>query len=207
MVRGLVCGGLAGLLMGHGAALRAQETPGTGAPSTAAQAPAGPVGQQVQMGGMTDAQHGPVKRAQADASTALTVTVEGRTRTIPVKELEAMPQRTVTVQNGHTNAQETYTGVAVSDLLAQMGVAGDAAAVRARVLRSYLRATGSDFYYVLYSGVEVMGTMHTGEVIVALKRNGEGLGSAGELMLVSTEDKVPARWVHNLTSMTLSSVD
>lgn len=164
-------------------------------------------GQQMQMGGMTDAAHGAMRRAAAEASTALTVTVEGRSRTLTMTELEAMPQRTVTVKNGHTNAPETYTGVAVSDVLAQVGLAGDAQAVRARVLRSYLRATGTDFYFVLYSGVELMPAMHTGEVIVALKRNGQGMVDAGALMLVSTEDTMPARWVRNLTSMTLTSVD
>ncbi len=198
-----------GLLLGSGAVAQTAGEPQQLAPAGQAGSaqPAMPPmtgGQQAQMGGMTDAAHGAMRRADREPSTALTVTVEGRSRTLTVKELEAMPQRTVTVQNGHTNAQETYTGVAVSDLLA---LAGDAQAVRARVLRSYLRATGTDFYFVLYSGAELMGAMHTGDVIVALRRNGQGLGDAGALMLVSSEDKMPARWVRNLTSVTLTGVD
>lgn len=214
-VHGAGCGILTGLLCLGSSMSWAQAAGNMGAGTGAEQAPAAvqppmpPMsgGQQVQTGGMTDAAHGAMRRAVAEPSTALTVTVEGRSRTLTVKELEAMPQRTVTVHNGHTSADETYTGVAVSDVLAQVGLGGDAQAERGRVLRSYLRATGTDFYFVVYSGVELTGAMHTGEVIVALKRNGQGMGDAGALMLVSSEDKMPARWVRNLTSMTLTSVD
>lgn len=180
---------------------------------TAQQAgPATGGGQQVQMGGMSPGVPGVEKRQKADPSTALMLTVEGRSRTMTVAELEAMPQRTVTVTNGHTNAQETYTGVAVSDLLAAMGMslAGDAHApgsARSRLLRSFVRATGTDFYFVVFSAVELQPTMHAGDVIVATKRDGKALGDAGALMLVSSEDKQPARWVHNLQSMTLSTVN
>ena len=201
----LVCGAASVFLVGS-AAGRTQVT-GTAASAEPQSEPTAMGGKQMQTGGISDVQSGAMPRAKAETSTALTLTVEGRTQTLTIKQLETMPQRTVTVQNGHTQAQEAYTGVAVSDLLAQAGVTGDAQAVRARVLRSYLRATGTDFYFVVYSGVEIMGSMHTGEVIVALRRNGQRLGDAGELMLVSSEDKVPARWVHNLTSMTLTGVN
>ena len=179
----------------------------------AAQAPAvSGGGQQVQMGGMSPGNPEMEKRQKAEASTGLTLTVEGRSRTLTVAELEAMPQRTVTVVNGHTQVSETYTGVAVSDLLAAMGMSltGDAHApgsARSRLLRSFVRATGTDFYFVVFSAVEMEGSMHAGDVIVATKKDGKALGDAGALMLVSSEDKQPARWVHNLTSVTLSTVD
>ena len=207
--RGLMIGLLT---MSSGTGMWAQEMPAMSAPGTTQQAPSGsPVpaagGQQMQMGGMTAVGQGPVKRAQAEPSTSLTLVVEGRSKNLTVKDLEAMPQRTVTVQNGHTNAQETYTGVAVADLLASMGVNLQVPGVHGRILRSYLRATGTDFYFVLFSATELMPAMHTGDVIVATRRDGKPLGDAGALMMISSDDKMPARWVHNLTSMTLTSVD
>ncbi len=168
-----------------------------GAPAPAPQAPTGTAGPP-RMG----------QKPQApEISTALTVTVEGRTQTFTLQQIDGMPQRSVTVHNGHTNVDESYTGVAVSDLLARSGLNADAQAAHRQLLHSYLRATGTDFYYVLYSAVEMEGSLHTGEVIVATRRNGQPLRGEGKLMLISTEDKQPARWVHNLTSLTLSSVE
>lgn len=234
-------------MVGVTGALWAQ-TAGSGAGAQTTGTQAGPAqtlstGQQMQMGGLTRAGQSPVRRLQAGPSTALTVTVAGRSETLSVPQLQAMPQRTVTVHNGHTGADETYTGVAVRDLLAHMGLqlqpmaagggtgmhagapaggaapaqaetatevgtsAGSAGDPRTLLLRSFLRATGTDFYFVVYSGAELEPAMHVGDVIVATKRNGEGLGNAGQLMLVSTEDKIPARWVRNLTSISLLPVD
>ena len=112
-----------------------------------------------------------------------------------------MPQTTVTVINAHTKIQETYTGVRLSEILAKSGAEGkvhDKA-----MLRSYVRAEGTDKYWVLYSEDEVQPAVHSGEVIVALTVGGKPLGDDGQLKLVSTEDKKPARWVRNLTAAKL----
>ncbi len=117
-----------------------------------------------------------------------------------------MPQKTVKVHNEHNNADETYTGPALGDVLAKAGfVAGKP--TQREMLRSYVRAEGTDKYWVLYSVTEVEGSEHEGDVIVATAMDGKGLGADGALKLVSTEDKKPQRWVRNLTAITVKMAE
>ncbi len=92
----------------------------------------------------------------APASTSLTLTIDGKATTLSVAELQAMPQKTVSVHNEHTKADETYAGVLLGDLLAKYGFPVGQATHR-KMLRSYLLAEGTDKYWVLYSVTEVEG--------------------------------------------------
>ncbi len=139
-------------------------------------------------------------------STTLMVTAGGKTTTLTVADLQGMPQRTVTVHNAHSKVDETYAGVAVSDLLAKQGVTAEGAGAK-RVYRSYVKAEGTDGYWVLYSASEVEGAVHKGEVIVALTADGKALGEDGRLKLVSTEEMKPARWVRNLKGLSFVTVE
>jgi len=152
------------------------------------------------MGGMESA------KPAAALSTSLTLTVDGKATTFSVAELKAMAQKTVKVHNAHNNADETYAGVPLDDLLAKAGfVAGKP--TQQKMLRSYLQVEGTDKYWVLYSLTEVEASEHVGDVIVATSMDGKGLGADGELKLVSTEDKKPQRWVRNLMAITLKTAD
>ena len=164
-------------------------------PTAEAQSPAAP------MGGMEGA------KPPAAPSTSLTLTVDGKATTFSVADLKAMPQKTVKVHNAHTNADETYSGVALGDLLAKAGFVADKTTQR-KMLRSFLQVEGTDKYWVVYSLTEVEGSEHLGDVIVATSMNdGKDLGADGQLKLVSTEDKKPQRWVRNLTAITLKSAE
>jgi hypothetical protein len=123
-----------------------------------------------------------------------------------VAELQALPQKTATVHNAHTNKDETYTGVALSNLLAKYGASLDKPGQK-RILHSYLRVEGTDHYFVLYSAAEIEGAIHHGDVIVATAMDGKGLGEDGALKLVASEDRKPMRWVRNVTKITLVTVD
>lgn len=144
--------------------------------------------------------------AKAALSTSLTLVIDGKTTTLYVADLQAMPQKTVTVHNPHTKMDESYTGVELSDLLAKYGVALDKATQR-KILRSYLRVEGTDHYFVLYSAAEIEGEIHNGDVIVATTMNDKGLGEDGAIKLVASQDKKPMRWVRNVTKITLVTVD
>ena len=148
----------------------------------------------------------PAERKPANPSTSLAVTVAGKTTSYSLADLQAMPQRTVVAHNGHSNVDESYTGVAVSDLLGKFGITLLNGGAK-KVYDSYLRAEGTDRYFVLYSVSEVEGAMHAGDVIVALTLDGKPLMEDGSFKLVSSEDKRPARWVRNLTSLTLVTVE
>ena len=117
-----------------------------------------------------------------------------------------MPQKTVTVHNEHTKADETYSGVPLGDLLAKYGLPVGQAAHR-KMLRSYLLAEGTDKYWVLYSVTEIEGSEHDANVIVATSMNGKPLGGDGQLKLVDSADKKPQRWVRNLTAITVKSAE
>ena len=55
--------------------------------------------------------------AKAPASTELKLTVDGKTTTLSVADLSSMPQKTITVHNEHTKADETYIGVSLRSAL------------------------------------------------------------------------------------------
>ncbi|MGA1981587.1 MAG: hypothetical protein ABSG84_03865 [Acidobacteriaceae bacterium] len=145
-------------------------------------------------------------KPQAPPSTSLTLMVDGKATVFSTAELKAMAQKTVQVHNAHTNADETYSGVPLGDLLVKAGFVADKT-TQQKMLRSYLRVEGTDKYWAVYSLTEVEGSEHDGDVMVATSMNGGGLGADGELKLVSTEDKKPQRWVRNLTAITLKSAE
>ena len=70
-------------------------------------------------------------------------------------------------------------------------------------MASYVVATGSDGYSVVLSLAEVDPAFHENQVIVADHRDGQPLGKNGPLQLIVPGDKRPARWVHNLVSISL----
>ena len=149
------------------------------------------------------AQH---EHVPAPVSTSLTLTIDGKTTTLTVADLQAMPQKTVNVHNEHTKADESYTGALLGDLLAKYGFPVNQATHR-KMLRSYLVAEGMDKYWVLFSATEIEGSEHDGSVIVATSINGKPLGDDGQLKLVDSGDKKPQRWVRNLTAITLKSAE
>ncbi len=160
------------------------------------------VGARAQAMGAMDA-----AKPAAPLSTSLVLTVDGKATTFSVADVRAMPQKTVKVHNEHTKMDETYTGVALGDLLAKAGFAVGQTTHRT-MLRSYLQAAGTDKYWVLYSVTEIEGSEHEGDVIVATSMNdGKSLGADGNFKLVSTEDKKPQRWVRNLAAITMKSAE
>jgi hypothetical protein len=156
---------------------------------------------KTEMGAMTEHDHAP-----APPSTSLTLTIDGQARTLSIAELQAMPQKTVTVHNEHTRVDESYTGVLLGDLLAKYGFPVDKTTHR-KMLRSYLTAEGTDKYWVLYSVTEIEGSEHNGEVIVATSMGGKPLGDDGKFKLVDSGDKKPQRWVRNLNAITVKSAE
>ena len=114
----------------------------------------------------------------------------------------ALPHITVKVHNSHSNADETYSGVLLEILLVKVN-APMGKSFREEALSSYLIATGSDGYSVALSLAEVELGAHSGEIMVADARDGQPLGKSGPYELIVPDDKRPARWVHNLGSITL----
>jgi Carboxypeptidase regulatory-like domain len=115
-------------------------------------------------------------------------------------DFRALPHITIKVHNGHTNAEENYSGVPLETLLAKAS-APVGKEFRKEALRSYLLVSGTDGYSVLLSLAEVDSTFHAGQVMVADTREGQPLGKNGPFQLIVPGDSRPARWVHNLNSV------
>jgi hypothetical protein len=131
--------------------------------------------------------------------------LEGKSVTLSPADLAALPHKTVTVMNHHTSASETYSGVALSDLLAKIG-APQGSDVKGKLFLLGVVATGTDNYSVLFAIAETDPTIHTGDILVADQMNGQKIDKDGAFKLVSTEEKRPARWVRNLTSISVVEV-
>jgi hypothetical protein len=140
-------------------------------------------------------------------STHLTIkTYEGKTLTLSPEELAALPHKSVSVFNAHSKANETYSGVPLADLLSKVGVPlGES--VRGKLFLTGVVASGMDGYGVLYSLAEVDPSIHTGDVIVADTVDGKKLDKDGVFKMVSSEERRPARWVRNLTSISVVKVE
>ncbi|HEX3894258.1 MAG TPA: hypothetical protein VHW46_16910 [Terracidiphilus sp.] len=112
--------------------------------------------------------------------------------------LAALPHTTITVYNEHAKANQTFSGVPLTDLLTPMGVP---AKPRGKDFRLYVVAEGSDGYQVVYSIGEITPDVHDGTVLVADQIDGRSLGNNGMFQLVATGEKRPARWVRNLVGI------
>jgi hypothetical protein len=141
-------------------------------------------------------------KAPAIPSTSLTLAYQEKTLTLSPSDIAAMPHVTVSVFNAHTKANETYSGVPLSTLLAKLEVP-QGEAVRGPLFLTGVIAQGTDGYKVLYSLAEVDPSIHTGQVLVADTLDGKPIAADGDFKLVSTEEKRPARWVRNLTRISV----
>ena len=119
-------------------------------------------------------------------------------------EVHALAHVTITVHNPHTDKDETYSGVPLATLLAMIN-APIGKELHGESLATYLVATGTDGYSVVLSIAEADPSFHGGQIVVADGRDGQPLGKFGPFQLIVSEDKRPARWVHNLAAITLQS--
>ena len=123
---------------------------------------------------------------------------------IPPSEFRKLPHVTLKVHNAHFNTDATFEGVPLSTLLAMVN-APLGKDLHKEALVSYLIATGSDGYSVIFSLPEVDPAFHAGQIIVADKLNGKPLEYTGPFQLVVTDDNRPARWVYKLVSIALQT--
>jgi hypothetical protein len=144
----------------------------------------------------------PAAKPPVAPADSLTVNFNGNTTIFNRSTLSLLPQQTVTAFDGHTQKNETFTGPLVTDVLAKAGlIPGDK--THALILRSYVTATGTDGYFVIYSGAELEPMFTSGKAIIALTADGAPVASG--IQLVNPLDIKPARWVHGLTTLTVTT--
>jgi carboxypeptidase family protein/molybdopterin-dependent oxidoreductase-like protein protein len=120
---------------------------------------------------------------------------------VTAQDLKGMARKTLTVHNPHANADETYEGVELGDLLMKYG-APMGKELRGAALGYYVVATGAGGYKAVFSLAEADPSFHPGDVLVVDTMNGKALDArTGPLRLVVTEDKRLARGVRNLVAL------
>ncbi len=140
-------------------------------------------------------------------STELALTgLSGKTKTLTPADLKALPHVTVTVHNGHTQKDETYSGVPVKDLLALVAPAKDEGPkVSGNMILVVAGAT--DDFHVAITLCDTNPECRSGQSIVADTLDGAPIANDGAFKLVLTEDKKPARWARNLSSLTVKAAN
>jgi hypothetical protein len=159
--------------------------------------------QEHEPGGMTEMKM-PTK-PPVPPSTSLTLVNGATTKTLTIADLSKLPQITVHVHNAHRNADEDYTGPLVSDVLALAGLA-PTHENEAVILHSYVVASATDHYSVIYSAAEMEPAFSNSKVIVAISKAGATNSEGSGIQLINTDGAKPARWIHGLTTLTVTTL-
>lgn len=127
--------------------------------------------------------------------------------TLSIDDLRLKPHTTVTIHNPHTNTDETYSGVLLIDLLTSLG-APRGKDMHGKALSEYIVATGSDGYKAVLALAEADPEFHPGQILIADTIDSKPLDTkTGPFRLIVTEDKRPARSVHNLISIEVKTAE
>jgi DMSO/TMAO reductase YedYZ molybdopterin-dependent catalytic subunit len=124
--------------------------------------------------------------------------------TLSAADLAKMPRATVTTIN---NGMETvYEGVWLHEILKKAGVP-QGSELRGKALASYVLASASDGYQVLFSLGELDPAFIDNQILLADTANGKALfGAQGRFRLVVPKDKPGARSVRMLTKLEVVQV-
>ena len=147
----------------------------------------------------------PMHKAAAARSTSLTLPGLGSTmRPLSPNDFKALPHTTVQVHNTHNSKDESYSGVAVRDLLAL--VPPPAATKNVSTNMQVVVAGATDSFHVVLTLCDTNPDCRSGQAIVADMQDGAPIAADGAFKLILTEDKKPARWARNLQSLTVKAV-
>ncbi len=147
---------------------------------------------------------GPASQPPAPSAAALHVSGVGvKDVTLTGADLAVMARRTVVVKE--REAESKYEGVAVQEVLAKAGMAFGQSLRGAR-LRDYLVAADPAGYAVVFALPEVSEEFSDRVVMVADKLDGAPIsGRDGPLRIVVSDEKKHARWVRNVSSLTVQT--
>jgi DMSO/TMAO reductase YedYZ molybdopterin-dependent catalytic subunit len=155
------------------------------------------------LGCLTSIEIRAVAQATADAATLKIAGAVKTPLTLSISDLKAMPRKTVSVLNSHSNKTEAYEGVLVADLLAKAGVP-HGEELSGPKLATYVLAEAADGYRVVFSLAELDPGFLDSGVLLADTMDGAPLAKGqGSFKLVALHEKRPARWVRMLKSLTV----
>jgi hypothetical protein len=143
--------------------------------------------------------------ATLGAGPSVTITVGGafvRAETLSAADVAHWPHVGVSVVE-HDGTTAQYSGVPLAVILHDAGApTGDA--VKGAAARSYVTVAGTDGYIATYSLAELDTTEHRCAPLLVDQREGAPLAAAlGAFRLVAPCDRIQARWVRNVASLTV----
>lgn len=150
-------------------------------------------------------QSSPTPAPATAASPALSIQGVGLEQTqLSATDFAALPRRTITVTD-KDEPEVKYEGVAMQDLLEKAGMKFGHS-MRGPRLRDYLLAESADGYAVIFALPEISEEFAKGTILIADRINGQPIsGRDGPLRIIATQDKKHARWVRNVTSLSIHS--
>jgi DMSO/TMAO reductase YedYZ molybdopterin-dependent catalytic subunit len=159
---------------------------------------------------MPAASRTPVGSASARTETAKRTRAEGFTiggeipgpRTVDSAAFAALPHVDVKA-TGHDGVPATYRGVRMSDVLSLGGLTFGAT-LRGPRMATYVVVSASDGYRAVFAVPELDSGFRDGGVYIADQKNGGALSpEEGPYRVVVPDEKRPARWVREVTGLSV----
>jgi len=132
---------------------------------------------------------------------ALRVSAPGQSLALTAQELAALPHTEISAFNPHEKKEHRYSGVAVHDLLARVGVPfGEK--LRGAALRLAVIVHSKDGYTTLFALAEFDELLSNRTILLVDGEDGAPLPpNLGPLFIVAPGDKRAARWARMVTSI------
>lgn len=137
------------------------------------------------------------------AGAVLTIALRGSAPVaLSIEALKAMPAASVQVEDDSGSSAD-YTGITLSALLAASGVEFGKV-VRGERLTEYVLVSAADGYRALFSIAEVDPAFTNRTILLCYAKWGASLPEKeGPLRIIARDDGRRARWVRNVTSITV----
>ena len=142
--------------------------------------------------------------SSASAGAQVDVIVKGKAMTLSAAELRSLPR--ITMRIADTRDSSTVSGVSLWSVLQKAGAMPAEASGRQRAA-TYVTLTGTDGVSAVLALVEVDPSFSKRVVLLADQRNGRPLDAVeGPWRSILPDDIRHARWIRNLKSITVESV-
>jgi len=150
-----------------------------------------------------------IPRIQADQARdsvipPLKISFKKKSQEWTTPKLASLPHEKLQFTDESKQATQTYSGVPLMALLAEVGVPQKP---RGNDFRLYVIAEGRDGSKIVYSLGEVSPDVHDGSVLLADSLDGKPLTEDGPIELICSGDHSPARWIRGVASIRVIAAD
>ena len=148
----------------------------------------------------------PPDQAKSDSIPALSVAGQATPLVLTTGLLHQLPHRHAAIPANEHEPASSFDGVPLRALLTRAGVP-EGKAIRGEYLCWVVTVEAADGYKVVFTLAEIDPMFSPREVILADARDGKALReSEGPLRLVVPDEKRPARWIRQITHISVGPV-